>query len=64
MNAAPYRIVVARSAAAAIAEQLPEAVASAVIELIAGALAEAPRRVGRPLRDELEGRWAARRGTF
>ncbi len=64
MNATPYDIVFARSAAAAIAEQLPESVASAVLELIAGELAEAPRRVGTPLGDELEGRWAARRGTY
>ncbi|WP_419554488.1 type II toxin-antitoxin system RelE family toxin [Candidatus Poriferisodalis sp.] len=64
MNAAPYRIVIARSAAAAIAEQLPESVASAIVELITGALAEAPRRVGTPLRDDLEGKWTARRGTY
>ena len=64
MSAAPYRIVVAGSAAAAIAEQLPESVAAAVIELITGALAEMPRRVGKPLRDELEGKWAARRGSY
>lgn len=64
MNATLYDIVFARSAAAAIAEQLPESVASAVLELIAGDLAEAPRRVGTPLGDELEGRWAARRGTY
>ena len=64
MNATPYNIVFARSATAAIAERLPESVASAVLELIAGDLATAPRRVGAPLGDELEGRWAARRGTY
>ena len=64
MSATRYHIVVARSAATAIAEQLPESVASAVIELIAGDLAEAPRRVGTLLGGELEGRWAARRGTY
>lgn len=64
MNAERYRITVARSAATAIAEQIPESVASAVIELIAGPLAETPRRVGTPLRGDLDGLWAARRGTF
>jgi len=64
VNATPYDIVFARSAATAIAERLPESVASAVLELIAGDLAAAPRRVGTPLGDELEGRWAARRGTY
>lgn len=60
----PYELVVAGPAARAIAEQLPEAVAVAVIDLITGPLIENPRRLGRQLRDELEGVWAARRGTF
>lgn len=60
----PYELVVARSAARAIAEVLPEAVAAAVIDLITGGLLEAPRIVGKPLRHELEGSWVARRGTF
>ncbi|MDE0117659.1 MAG: type II toxin-antitoxin system RelE/ParE family toxin [bacterium] len=64
MNEERYQITVARSAATSIAEQLPESVASAVIELIAGPLAETPRRVAAPLRGDLEGLWAARRGTF
>jgi len=36
VNEERYQITVARSAATSIAEQLPESVASAVIELIAG----------------------------
>ncbi len=40
MNAERYRRTVSRSAATAIAEQLPESVASAAIELISGPLAE------------------------
>jgi len=36
VNEESYQITVARSAATSIAEQLPESVASAVIELIAG----------------------------
>jgi mRNA interferase RelE/StbE len=59
-----YRLQMARPAARAIAEELPEGVAAALIEFITGDLLRAPRRVGRPLRRELEGRWAARRGSY
>jgi mRNA interferase RelE/StbE len=60
----PYELVVAGPAARAIADVLPEQVAVAVITLITGELLQAPRRVGKPLRRELEGNWVARRGTF
>jgi mRNA interferase RelE/StbE len=60
----PYGIVVAGPAARAIAEHLPEAVAAAVIDLVTGPLLADPHRVGKPLRNELEGMWSARRGTF
>lgn len=63
MSTAPYDLVVA-GPAAALADKLPEAVAAAVIELITGPLLEAPRRIGVPLPDELEGLWSARRGTY
>jgi mRNA interferase RelE/StbE len=43
---------------------LAEALAVASWEFIWGPLAENPCRVGRPLRDQLEGRYAARRGEF
>jgi len=43
---------------------LPERVAAAVVEFIAGTLLENPQRVGRPLQRELAGLHAARRGTF
>ncbi|MBA2767701.1 MAG: type II toxin-antitoxin system RelE/ParE family toxin [Sporichthyaceae bacterium] len=46
------------------AENLPEAVAAAVIEFLTQALVRQPRRVGRPLRDDLAGVWSARRGTY
>jgi len=59
-----YRLQVAGPAARAIADELPVAVAAAVVELITGDLLRAPRRVGKPLRRELEGRWAARRGSY
>ncbi|MGH9148723.1 MAG: type II toxin-antitoxin system RelE family toxin [Acidimicrobiales bacterium] len=63
-DAEPYGLVVAGPAARAIADVLPEAVALAVIALITGDLVAVPRRVGKPLRRELEGSWVARRGTF
>lgn len=64
MSEPPYELVVARPAATTIAEELPEAVAAAVIELITGPLLGNPRRVGVALKNELEGLWSARRGTY
>jgi mRNA-degrading endonuclease RelE of RelBE toxin-antitoxin system len=34
------------------------------VEFVYGALAEEPRRMGKPLRFELAGRWSARRGAY
>ena len=62
MTAEPWRLVVAGPAARDL-EGLPEKAATAVIESFA-AVEEAPRRVGKPLRFELEGIWAARRGPY
>lgn len=59
----PYELVLARPAARAIAEELSEAVAAAVIEFITGDLIVNPGRVGRELRNELTGIHSARRGT-
>ena len=59
-----YEIVVTAPAARAIRETLPEAIAFAVIDFITGRLGENPRRVGAALRNELEGVWSARRGTY
>ena len=64
MSETPYELVVARPAATTIAEELSESVAAAVIELITGPLLDNPRRVGVELRNELEGLWSARRGTY
>ena len=47
-----------------ISEALPEPVAAAIVEFITGALADDPRRVGKPLQQELTGLHVARRGTF
>jgi len=43
--------------------RLPERYAAAVVELLP-AIAANPKRLGKPLRFELEGRWAARRGPY
>jgi mRNA interferase RelE/StbE len=59
-----FRVVVARSAARRLAEQLPEAVAAACLEFIFGPLAGDPHRVGAPLRKPFEGQWRARRGGY
>lgn len=64
MSEARYELVVTAPAARAIRETLPEGVAFAVIDFITGALLDNPKRVGAPLRDELEGVWSARRGTY
>lgn len=59
-----YRIELTAAAKRALANTLPEAVAVACWEFIRGPLAENPYRVGKPLRDRLEGRYSARRGEF
>lgn len=59
-----YELVVTPPAAKAISDQLPEAVAAAVIEFLTSSLIREPRRVGKPLRRELAGIWSARRGTY
>jgi mRNA interferase RelE/StbE len=59
-----FRVIVAPRAKRAISEELPEAVAAACMEFILGPLADNPHRVGKPLRDQLDGRYSARRGEF
>jgi len=59
-----YQIVLTPPARRAIAEELPEAVATAAIDFITTALLDNPHRVGKPLRDDLDGIWSARRGTY
>jgi len=59
-----YRLVVSPTAGRALSTRLPEAVAAAVVEFITGDLLRSPHRVGKPLRRELTGTWAARRGTY
>ena len=59
-----YELVLTPPAVRAIQFGLPEGVAAAVIEFLTGALMDNPRRVGKPLRGDLAGIHAARRGTY
>ena len=64
MTQDPYALVLTPPARRAITDVLPEAVAVAVIAFVTTALLDNPRRVGKPLRDDMAGVWAARRGTY
>jgi mRNA-degrading endonuclease RelE of RelBE toxin-antitoxin system len=57
-----YELGLARPARRAISERLPHEVATAAVEFITGPLLEAPKRLGKPLRDELTGMYSARLG--
>jgi len=59
-----FRVVVTRTAARQLAEQLPEAVAAACVELLFGPLAANPLRVGAALRAPFTGQWRARRREY
>jgi mRNA interferase RelE/StbE len=59
-----YRLRVAGAAAKALAETLPEKVATAAYEFITGPLLRDPRRSGKPLEEPLAPLWSARRGTY
>ena len=60
----PYELVLAPPAIRALQSGLPEAVAAAVIEFLTGTLLDNPQRVGKPLRGDLPGIRAVRRGTY
>lgn len=59
-----YSVLLTPPARRALAEQLPPGVAAAAWELITGALADDPWRVGKPLHGPYEGLHSARRGTY
>lgn len=63
MSEPRWRLVVAPSAERVLA-RLPERVAAAIGVFMLGPLTENPRRVGHPLRRELEGLHSARRGPY
>ena len=58
-----WRLVVAPSVERTLA-RLPEKVATAIVEFLAGPLLDDPKWADHPLRRELEGLWAARRGPY
>ena len=64
MSHSPYELLLTPPAVRAVRSALPEAVATAVIEFLTGALVENPHRVGKPLRGDLAGIYSARRGTY
>ena len=59
-----YRLRIARPAARALTDTLPEKVATAAYEFITGPLLDEPYRVGKPLDPPLAPAWTARRGTY
>lgn len=58
-----YRTVLTGAALRSL-QAVPPRVAEPLVAFIFGSLAEAPKRRGKPLRGELTGRWAARRGDY
>lgn len=61
--AEPYAVTFAPRARRDL-RRLPEKVAAACVEFVAGPLAENPHRVGKPLVGPLAGRRSARRGSY
>jgi mRNA interferase RelE/StbE len=59
-----YSLRLSGSARRALSETLPEQIAAAVWEFVNGPLLDNPHRVGKRLRFELEGFYAARRGQY
>lgn len=59
-----YTVLLSPGARRAIEGDLPEAVATAVVDFLFRALAQAPYRVGKPLPFDLEGYYSARRGQY
>ncbi len=59
----PWRVEVAPAAVRSL-EELPQKVATAIVEFITGTLPANPLRMSNPLRYELEGLRSARRGDY
>ena len=64
MTDGPYELILTPPARRATESGLTEAAAAAVIDFVTTALIQNPRRVGKPLREDLAGIWSARRGTY
>ena len=63
MTVGDYRVEFAASAGRAV-NALPAKAAAAAVEFCFAVLANDPYRVGKPLRGELAGKYAARRGDY
>lgn len=59
-----YELRIARSAASALTDTLPEKVAHAAYQFIVGPLLDNPHRVGKPLARPLAPAFSARRGDY
>jgi len=59
-----YRLRIARPAAKALSEALPEKVAVAASAFITGPLLDNSHQVGKPLNPALASAWTARRGSY
>ena len=59
----PRRVSLAPSAIRDL-DRTPPRYLTAILEFVYGPLAEKPRRVGKPLRNEFEGLYSARRGDY
>lgn len=62
MSDTPWQLLAASPARRDI-QSLPEKYAAAILELLP-IIAANPKRLGKPLRFEYEGRWSARRGPY
>ncbi len=58
----PYELGTASPVRRALSDRLPPEVAQAAAEFITGSLLDSPRRVGKPLGEELAGIYSARLG--
>lgn len=58
-----YRVILTASALRSL-ESVPPRVVEPLVAFIFGTTADEPKRRGKPLQRELEGRWSARRGDF
>ena len=58
-----WRLQIAASAERSL-NRLSERIAASIVEFLLGPVADNPHRLGKPLRDELTGYHAARRGPY
>ena len=58
-----YRVVLTAGALKSL-QAVPPRVAEPLVAFVFGGLADEPKRRGKPLQRELQGRWSARRGDY